>query len=1065
MGVKSLWSLLDLLETMEGKAMAIDSSIWIYQFQATMRDKEGRGWRICKLLFYGIKPVFVFDGGAPALKRSTISDRKRKKSGAAASHAKVAEKLLAAHMRRAALDHAQGNQSTTRRTKPGNTVYLEDLEGPGPVTPAKAPLPDVNMDAMVANATRTAAPDPRLATEEELRDFIEDMKPEDFDVTSPAFRELPTEVQYEIIGDLRLKSRQTSYKRLQNMLKKAHTPLDFSKEQIKNLKQRNSLTQQLLTTTDSIGKAHVEIPVRIASERNKQYVLIKNEGDEGGWILGIRDEGTRAKPIEIDQEDNKPVNVSDDSDEDMEEVPIAAPAPVDPDLRKHQRSEALSAIARRYKPKGLAPLTTKQVSAKSTIPLFVAEESDEDPVETLDPQEADEVQLAIAIQQSLEDQETDDLRAAVEASKVDARRRPVYSGASGSNTGASTSRVTLDRVDLPQTPRVQRSETNHSETTREDPYAVDSDDDLYASPSRLETALSIGNAVPRKPSTTVPNSRPEEPQSDFGVPVLLLPSDDEGPSEIAEAKSDSDEDMEEVAVVQANTSHAVSTPEVVATQDEPAPSPRIEPQSIEVSDSEEDLEEVVPPVTTIKTPLPLPASVQQDPVADQVEVLSDTPSKSPRAAEQKPVEQHEDWDAAQEMDPHAEEGEYVQFMSQVRGKNLEEVRREIDEEIKALNQQKKIAMRDSEDITQQMISQIMMMLRLFGIPMVDGIITDDSDVFLFGGLRVLRNMFNQSKTVECFLLSDLERDLDLTGKSLFVWRIFSVAIYGRLPGVGPVVAMELLTEFSGPGGLHEFREWWRKSKFRKRFKKRFKDLYLPEDWPNPACRQLEEPFKWGLPDLDALRGMRFPASPNPLSESLRHFSFFDNELGWSQEKVDDLLLPIIRKMGKRTQTGTTNQQGSLTSFFDVPAGGAAPRKRQAYASKRLQQVVSDFRKRQAADRKSGSRSQSAGSNDQEESDSETMPASRPQKKRKTGGEPGTREPGDVGEEGEARGRGRGGAAARRKKNDDVETTEQSSISEGELPSIAETPSVPDKPRPRPRPAYKQPTEEIASEAS
>ena len=62
--------------------MAIDSSIWIYQFQATMRDKEGRGLvnahvvgflrRICKLLFYGIKPVFVFDGGAPVLKRMTI---------------------------------------------------------------------------------------------------------------------------------------------------------------------------------------------------------------------------------------------------------------------------------------------------------------------------------------------------------------------------------------------------------------------------------------------------------------------------------------------------------------------------------------------------------------------------------------------------------------------------------------------------------------------------------------------------------------------------------------------------------------------------------------------------------------------------------------------------------------------------------------------------------------------------------------------------------------------------------------------------------------------------------
>lgn len=28
--------------------------------------------RICKLLFYGIKPVFVFDGGVPELKKLTI---------------------------------------------------------------------------------------------------------------------------------------------------------------------------------------------------------------------------------------------------------------------------------------------------------------------------------------------------------------------------------------------------------------------------------------------------------------------------------------------------------------------------------------------------------------------------------------------------------------------------------------------------------------------------------------------------------------------------------------------------------------------------------------------------------------------------------------------------------------------------------------------------------------------------------------------------------------------------------------------------------------------------------
>lgn len=175
------------------------------------------------------------------------------------------------------------------------------------------------------------------------------------------------------------------------------------------------------------------------------------------------------------------------------------------------------------------------------------------------------------------------------------------------------------------------------------------------------------------------------------------------------------------------------------------------------------------------------------------------------------------------------------------------------------------------------------MLRLFGIPyitapmeaeaqcaalvslgLVEGVITDDSDVFLFGGLRVFKNMFNQSKTVECFLLTDLARELGLDQDKLIrlAYLLGSDYVEG-LPGVGPVVAMELLKEFPAENGLHKFKEWWRKvqsgkdtevdnqSAFRKRFvnkidlslfssvtlplqKKRFKDLYLPEDWPNPA---------------------------------------------------------------------------------------------------------------------------------------------------------------------------------------------------------------------------------------
>lgn len=194
-------------------------------------------------------------------------------------------------------------------------------------------LPELSVLDAASKAANGALPDPRLATEDELRAFIDEMVPEDFDTNSEAFRSLPTEAQYEIIGDLRLKSRQTSYARLESMLASAPTALDFSKAQIVNLKQRNTLTQKLLATVETVGKVrYTTIPTRIASERNRQYVLVRNEAAHGGWVLGIRDEGTAAKPINVDKaesDDEFPMSTvrnsrapddDSDDDDDMEEI-------------------------------------------------------------------------------------------------------------------------------------------------------------------------------------------------------------------------------------------------------------------------------------------------------------------------------------------------------------------------------------------------------------------------------------------------------------------------------------------------------------------------------------------------------------------------------------------------------------------------------------------------------------------------------------------------------------------------------------------------------------------------
>ena len=88
MGVKGLWKLLEAggkdiaFEDLHGKTVAIDVSVWLHQLSKGMRDSKGEPVamahllgvfrRLCKLIYYGIKPIFVFDGQVSKLKLQTI---------------------------------------------------------------------------------------------------------------------------------------------------------------------------------------------------------------------------------------------------------------------------------------------------------------------------------------------------------------------------------------------------------------------------------------------------------------------------------------------------------------------------------------------------------------------------------------------------------------------------------------------------------------------------------------------------------------------------------------------------------------------------------------------------------------------------------------------------------------------------------------------------------------------------------------------------------------------------------------------------------------------------------
>jgi hypothetical protein len=134
MGVKDLWQLLSpvgrrvSIETLAGKTLAIDASIWITQFIKAMRDESGKVFknahiigtlrRILKLMFNKIKPVFVFDGATPTLKIQTVRNRRKLRERQEVNLKKQAERILMGRLKQYALDsHRKATEAAAAETE------------------------------------------------------------------------------------------------------------------------------------------------------------------------------------------------------------------------------------------------------------------------------------------------------------------------------------------------------------------------------------------------------------------------------------------------------------------------------------------------------------------------------------------------------------------------------------------------------------------------------------------------------------------------------------------------------------------------------------------------------------------------------------------------------------------------------------------------------------------------------------------------------------------------------------------------------------------------------------
>lgn len=372
MGVTGLWTVLQpcarpvKIETLNKKRLAIDASIWIYQFLKAVRDKEGNALRnshvvgffrrICKLLFIGIKPVFVFDGGAPILKRETIGGRKARREGRREDAVRTAGKLLGVQMRRRAEGeerrHREERDEGRRRANdpveeellPENLVYVDELQMTTQERVQNRQFKKTDayhLPALDAGLADMGAPnDPRIMSHEELEEYArqfhtgEDVNVYDFskiDFNGPFFMSLPASDRYNILNAARLRSRLRmgySKDQLDTMFPDR---MAFSRFQIERVKERNELTQRLMNLNGMNGEdamLGINGGGRVAGEKGKEYVLVKNDGVEGGWALGVvsnKREGEQSKPIDVD-DFGKPATQEDEDDgwedDGFEDVPI-----------------------------------------------------------------------------------------------------------------------------------------------------------------------------------------------------------------------------------------------------------------------------------------------------------------------------------------------------------------------------------------------------------------------------------------------------------------------------------------------------------------------------------------------------------------------------------------------------------------------------------------------------------------------------------------------------------------------------------------------------------------------
>uniref|UniRef100_A0A1I7YN76 DNA repair protein complementing XP-G cells n=1 Tax=Steinernema glaseri TaxID=37863 RepID=A0A1I7YN76_9BILA len=230
--------------------------------------------------------------------------------------------------------------------------------------------------------------------------------------------------------------------------------------------------------------------------------------------------------------------------------------------------------------------------------------------------------------------------------------------------------------------------------------------------------------------------------------------------------------------------------------------------------------------------------------------------------------------------------------------------------------------------------------------LVDGVVTDDSDIWLFGGKTVYRNMFHRKKRVHKYNSSTAKDVLGLTRSEFIQLAMLSGGDYSRgFEGVGIVTALELIAEFSKGDGsvtaidvLNRIREWLdakekcseknfieskTKSKLRRYLETnnnrevldKFPNRNVLEAYSNPLVDRSEERFNWGTTCFEPM------------------YKFVWQKLGWDESKVRSATNKAFERWSEFLKSDVRRYQTRITAFMEQPLEKLAAEQRLAPSSR------------------------------------------------------------------------------------------------------------------------------------